>query len=153
MREARHVDLWENFTTPLHRIGISTNGYIKRNGQAVMGRGCAKQLCDLVPGTAARLGVYLKRQGNTPGYLILGPESGPPPTDRVMILPVKHNWYEKADLELVSRSVDFLISEALAHADWTFHVPRLGCGNGRLSWEHEVRAHMQCLPDNCVVHS
>jgi hypothetical protein len=152
MREEQ-TDLWAAWGLPGHRIAISTNGFIKKNGEAVMGRGCALQGTLRFPGLAARLGVYIRRQGNTPGYLLLGPESGPPPTDRLMILPVKHNWWEKADIELIVLSRDFLMREGARNPDWTFHVPRLGCGNGKLNWATEVRPLMEILPDNCIVHS
>lgn len=147
----RNEDLWKDFTTPGHRIAISTNGFVKRNGEAVMGRGCAKQATELFPGIAQALGVRLRIKGNSPGYLFI-PESKLP-SDRLMILPVKHNWWEKADLGLVGLSVAFLAEEAHDFRDWVFHVPRLGCGNGKLSWSVVVQSMMAGLPDNVVVHS
>ena len=147
-------DLWEHFGHAGHRVAISTNGTIKRNGQGVMGRGCAYQASLMFEGIAKRLGDYLKEHGNAPGYLFVqGAVAGDPAWDRLLILPVKHNWWEKASLELVAKSVAFLRQESQDFKDWTFHVPRLGCGNGRLSWLNEVRPLMVELADNVVVHS
>ena len=151
MREHKG-DLWAEFGHPGHRIGISTNGFVKRNGAAVMGRGCARQATQLFPGVELLLGIYIKTRGNVPGYLRLDGGECDPASDRLMILPVKHNWWEKADLELVTNSIEFLDNEALADPDWTFHVPRLGCGNGKLDWD-VVKIWMETLLDNVVVHS
>lgn len=153
MRESKS-DLWADFGKPGHRIAISTNGFVKANGEAVMGRGCAKQATQLFEGVAKRFGAYLRKNGNIPGYLLLNDlGSGAPAGDRLMILPVKHNWWEAAELGLITKSRDFLCGEAVHNPDWIFHVPRLGCGNGRLDWSRMVRPLMEILPDNVVVHS
>lgn len=143
-------DLWQMFGHPGHRIAISTNGFVKKNGEAVMGRGCAKQAKQLFPQVPYLLGSYIKTNGNVPGYLIF--KDSHPAEDRLMILPVKHNWWERADLGLVRSSIAFLAYEAGKWPEWTLHVPRLGCGNGKLDWESEVRPLMQDLPSNVVVH-
>lgn len=153
-----HSDLWERFGEPGHRIAISTNGFVKKNGEAVMGRGCALQATKLFPGIALRFGRWLKKNGNVPGYLfiddpVLVAASNHPTADCLMILPVKHNWWQKADIRLICTSATFLMQEAEKCPDWVFHVPRLGCGNGRLEWESDVRPWMVGLPDNVVVHS
>jgi hypothetical protein len=143
-------DLWTSVFETDHIIGISTNGFRKLNGQAVMGRGCAKQATELWPGVAKRLGAYLEAKGNVPGYLL--DPSGYGIIEKLLILPVKHNWWERASLELVTASRTFLCGEAVHHPEVTFHVPRLGCGNGRLDWATQVRPLMEILPSNVVVH-
>jgi hypothetical protein len=144
-------DLWEQVAHPNHLVGISTNGYVKANGRAVMGRGCALQATQLFADAALLLGSYIKIHGNVPGYLTLdGLEL--PDELKLLILPVKHNWWERASLELVGRSRNFLGAEAHAQPQTTFHVPRLGCGNGRLDWLEVVRPLMAILPDNVWVH-
>lgn len=145
----RHSDLWEHVNAPGHLICISTNGFIKKNGAAVMGRGCALQATRIYPGVPMLLGTYIRHNGNNPG-LLYGEKF------TLGILPVKHNWWERADLALIKRSVDWLREELgqlhlLGHH--TVHVPRLGCGNGGRNWEKEVRPLMQTLPDCVVVHS
>ena len=116
-----------------------------------MGRGCALQAALRWPQVPELLGNYIRTQGNVPGYLLH--ISGDLPDDRLMILPVKHNWWERASLDLIRVALNFLMDEARQWPDWTFHVPRLGCGNGRLDWATEVRPLMEILPNNVVVHS
>lgn len=148
-----HSDLWSMNGAPGHLICISTNGFVKRNGCAVMGRGCARQATQLYLGVARQLGHYIRQNGNVPGLLHLEGYK----VD-LGILPVKHNWWEKASLELIQRSVDWLqLASANKYILEThlnvLHVPRLGCGNGGRDWAKEVRPMMQTLPDNVVVHS
>ena len=143
-------DLFEKIFEPYHQVAISTNGTIKRDGQGVMGRGCARDAVLMYPEFPRVLGNYLRDKGNIPGYVTVGDGSGG--GKRFLILPVKHNWWERASLELVTLSRNFLRDEAIAHPEVTFHVPRLGCGNGRLSWPSEVEPEMRFLPQNVVVH-
>ena len=148
MRES-HSDLFEHHRVPGHLVCISTNGFLKRTGAAVMGRGCALQATVLHPGVQMLLGAYLRKNGNAPGILVgkkymLG------------ILPVKHNWWEKASLELITRSIEWLrgfaMDTTMVSEVETVHAPRLGCGNGGRNWEREVRPLMLGLPDSVVVH-
>ena len=44
---------------------ITTNGFVKKNGEAVMGRGCAKEACERYPGLAKQLGEKIIKKGNT----------------------------------------------------------------------------------------
>jgi hypothetical protein len=149
MRETT-TDLWTDLRTPGHRIGITTNGFVKRNGEAVMGRGCAYEAARMFPDIPKHLGAYITRQGNMPGYLMLEPGSGT--ADRLIILPVKDAWWMDATRELIARSTRWLLVEAAQCPDWTFHVPRLGCGNGGLDWVQDVEPFMRTLPDNVMVH-
>ena len=81
--------------------------------------------------------VSVTRNGNLSSHLIA--------------FPVKHNWWEKADLELIRKSADALHK-------WTrdpefkrmkFVLVRAGCGNGGLRWE-DVQPILSNLPD-CVL--
>lgn len=119
---------------------ITTNGFVKNNGDAVMGRGCALQACQKYPGLAARLGVEIKKKGNVLIWLTTG----------LITFPVKHNWWEKADLELIKKSAEALDKEANNLRQKWFVLPRPGCGNGSLNWE-EVKPLLVDLPDNVLV--
>lgn len=145
------ADLFESLNEPLHRVGLSTNGTIKRNGQGVMGRGCALTAAQMHPALPQLLGQHLKAHGNVPGSLVANSQVSAL-EHTFLILPVKHQWYQEADVDLITMSVRYLDRLARDCKDWTFHVPRLGCGNGRLSWDGQVRKLMQELPDNVVVH-
>jgi hypothetical protein len=104
-----------------HAIGITTNGFVKKNGEAVMGRGIAQTVRDTVPGFARELGKHLTQNGNTPVYF---------PDWRIYTFPVKHNWWETADINLIDES----FSRLLDNAPFDLHFVRPGCGNGKLDW-------------------
>jgi hypothetical protein len=119
---------------------ITTNGFVKKNGEAVMGRGCALEACQKYPGLAKRLGAELNKKGNTIIWLTTG----------LITFPVKHNWWEKADLDLIKKSADCLAKEADNLRQKWFILPRPGCGNGQRTWE-EVKPLLENLPDNVLV--
>jgi hypothetical protein len=148
----RCEDLFAQLNEPGHLVGISTNGFIKRDGRGVMGRGCALTAAQMHPDLPLLLGQHLKAKGNVPGRLTTQSLSILGFQNTFLILPVKHNWYEKADVDLVIMSIRFLMEESKNHPQVTFHVPRLGCGNGRLSWLLQVAHLMEPLPNNVVVH-
>lgn len=110
---------------------ITTNGFVKKNGEAVMGRGIAKQAAIKMPQLPAVLGQGLRNHGNN--LMCLGWVDN---SYWLFNFPVKHNWWEKAELELIKRSAEQLIEGCSATA--TVLLPRPGCGNGQLAWE-EVR--------------
>lgn len=146
-----HEDLFTQLNVPNHQIGISTNGYIKRDGRGVMGRGCALEAAQTHPELPLLLGQHLKSHGNVPTELTarsltLGL------SHTFTILPVKHTWSQQAHVDLVIMSICYLDEQARKHPNITFHVPRLGCGNGRLSWLLQVAHLMEPLPNNVMVH-
>lgn len=127
-------DLW---TYPADVRVITTNGFVKKNGEAVMGAGCAKEATKLYAGIATLLGKLLKDKGNHVHILRYGDFF---PKDVLVSFPVKHNWFENADLELIERSAQELVALAGNYAHTTvFVIPRPGCGNGKRDWETEVR--------------
>ncbi len=131
-------DLW---TYPADYRLITTNGTVKKNGECVMGRGCAFEAKRKYPHLAKDLGELIQAYGNRVwGF----------PNTNLISFPVKHNWYEKADLELIKRSTKQL--EDIARLDYgiTYVLPRPGCGNGGRKWE-EVKPIVSILPDNVHV--
>lgn len=140
-------DLWDHWGKPNTVILITTNGYIKSNGEAVMGAGCAKQAAMKIPTLPRVLGNNIIRYGNNVNEL-LSSEDGLKPS--VLSFPVKHNWWELADIELIKRSAKELLGYAEQCPHLTFILPRPGCGNGRLKWEW-VKPILEFLPDNVEV--
>ena len=58
-------DLWK--LTPEERPAlklITTNGQTRKDGACVMGRGCARQARDMLPGIDYKLGELLRKYGN-----------------------------------------------------------------------------------------
>lgn len=121
--------------------GITTNGFVKANGECVMGRGVALQAKRRYPWLARRVGDLITTNGNVPWRL---------PVPRLFTFPVKHVWSEPADLALIAQSVGYLDTWARAIPEERYLLPRPGCGNGQRSWE-EVRPLCAGLPDNVYV--
>lgn len=139
MKEAKG-NLWEY---PAQVRVITTNGSIKSNGEAVMGRGCAREAVRKYPSFPIFLGTELQKFGNVPLRFAWGTD---PP---VWTFPVKHKWWEVADLELIERS-------ALHMQDFgtdfdSIVMPRPGCGNGRLLWEDVKKVIAPILDDRFTV--
>jgi hypothetical protein len=112
---------------------ITTNGTIKKNGEAVMGRGCAAEAKKLMPSLPADLGSHIRERGN----IVMQPMGGDDAYEEACLwtFPVKHNWWEKADLELIRKSALRLKTIAKNSKGFTFILPRPGCGNGGLRWK------------------
>ena len=140
----KKVDLWQ-FTDGIP--AITTNGYIKRNGQAVMGRGCAKEAADRFSGLAQILGFNLVLYANHVLYLHQFGDKG------IITFPVKDTWSEKAKIELIKRSADDLIRMTIPYFEITenIYLPRPGCGNGGLEWKDVKPEIEKILTDQIVV--
>lgn len=124
---------------------ITTNGSIRKDGTAVMGRGCAREAATKYPRLAKMLGTRLRMRGNVVHFFSdqdIGDRCG------LFTFPVKHEWPEPADLELIAQSVEKFTRLLLGSA--TYVMPRPGCGNGQLTWE-QVKPLLVDLPDNVHV--
>ncbi len=142
MKEVRG-NLWDYYGKDGFVVMITTNGTVKRNGCAVMGRGCALEAKQRVPGIDKQLGQLMARGTRRFCW--------PLDDGRLMSFPVKHEWHQKADLALIRESARFLTAFAKAHSeDTTYILPCPGCGNGRLAWE-SVKPLLDGLPDNVWV--
>lgn len=130
-------DLWD---VKVDFIGIPTNGSITAQFRAVMGRGVALQAKKRFPGIEFQLGYALKQGGNHLHWL--GPG--------LFSFPVKHNWWERADLELIARSARELKALAERMPNHTFAIPLVGTGNGKRKAE-EVWPFLVLLPDNVFI--
>lgn len=130
-------DLWH-----FHALGfpicITTNGARRKDGCAVMGRGCALQAAAKYPTFPRLLGDKLKDGGNIVHYFR---------AFNIFTFPVKHRWKESADLGLIAASTralnDYIGSMnailGLLPTDnerWSkIYLPRPGCGNGHQQWD------------------
>jgi len=159
-------DLWSQIGI-VDAICITTNGFVKHNGAAVMGRGCAKQATKRFPEIEHKLGNAITKYGN--GIFLLAEERG----TKILSFPVKHTsmvctsphqmvthmrnrisigntipgWALIADLELIRKSAQQLI-EGIERRGWTnVALPRPGCGAGELSWT-QVEPILSSILDN-----
>lgn len=107
-------------------IGVTTNGFVKKNGRAVMGAGIAKSVCDACPNLDLELGVRLRAHGNIPMIF---------PDHNIFTFPVKHNWWEDADIDLIAESAQFIHDRFAEGGGHRIDFPRPGCGNGKLDWK------------------
>lgn len=125
MREVKG-NLW---TFPADVRVITTNGTVKKDGTCVMGRGCAAEAKRLYPDLPLILGQAIQGQGNEAFWFPIPSAQTP-----LVTFPVKHAWYQKADIDLIRRSAT-KISQMAALRNRTIVMPRPGCGNGHLRWE------------------
>lgn len=143
-----HGDIFAYLDRMKFRLFITTNGFIKNDGYAVMGRGNAARavtvfkeekginLPDLV-------GKSLKVHKNNVNRI----------TSQLYTFPVKEHWADRARRTLIKKSVSQLeeIIKKDNDPNLVYVVPRPGCGNGNLNWEKDVKPLMSHLPDNVWV--
>jgi hypothetical protein len=142
-------EMWALYKEPNYVLCITTNGTVKSNGECVMGSGCALEAKTRFPGIARALGTSIKARGNVVcGYL--GEFISDINAYKLLFFPVKYNWDESANLNLIRRSALKLKEFAEGWPEKTFILPRPGCGNGGLRWE-DVKPLLLDLPDNVQV--
>ena len=124
MREV--VDnIWKcHKASPSHWVVVSTNGFVKSNGACVMGRGIALEAARKFPTLPFELGKKLRDEGN---HVFMWHEYG------LVTFPVKHAWWEVADLVLLRRSALELAAMFKGRTDIVC-MPKVGCANGKLEW-------------------
>ena len=125
-------------------IIIPTNGFIKKNGECVMGRGLALQTKNKFPTFAKELGTMIHScEGQ---FVFLFKKEG------IFTFPAKYNWWEKADLELIEKSCKELVQLAkINKIKAPIYLPRVGCGNGMLNWKDVKFILKKYLNDKFVV--
>ena len=122
-------DLWEIGKTA-SAIVITTNGSLRKNGDSVMGGGCAREAAERYPLLAADLGRAVLKRGNHCHVFRYSS------MQEIVAMPTKNSVSRSSPLPLVVRSVAELNELAYWH-DWTRVVlPRPGCGLGGLLWRN-----------------
>lgn len=134
-------------------LAIATNGYVTLSGKAVMGKGVARVAKKKFNGIDTVFGKVLlsqgRRSGNAGKNLALGNHvaliwNHP----KIVSFPTKWNWWEKADLGLIERSALELVALADYYHWPRIYLPRVGCGNGGLSWDSDVYPVLQNYLDD-----
>ena len=129
-------------------ICVTTNGVVKKNGSAVMGAGNALQARKIFKGLDLDLGRLIKKNGNIVQIIRFEMIHGK--KIPIVSFPVKHNWWEKADLELIRKSLDQLSAEIKFNQWKKVILPRPGCMNGKLSWLTEVKPLLELFMDDQI---
>jgi hypothetical protein len=138
-------DLFEHLTK-VDVICITTNGYVKKDGEAVMGRGCALTAANMFPTLPRILGDAIRDNGNV--VSILANITGGIQSTYILSFPVKHNWWEEADIKLIEKSAQDLVQQVTSMKLKTIVIPRPGCGNGKLDWETHVMPTLRSILDD-----
>ncbi len=108
-------------------FAVTTNGFVKKDGNCVMGRGCAKETALRFGWLPRKLGAAITKDGNHVFYF---------PEYPLITFPVKHVWWEPADLDLIQQSArELLETIEQSKINEAIYNPRPGCGNGKLRWE------------------
>lgn len=131
-------------------VVVTTNGFVRRDGAAVMGRGIALEAAQKFPTLAHDLGDAIKASGNHV-YPFFYPDS----TYNLFSFPVKPvwgpngepGWKAKAEIKIILRSVGELIVYANKYDWFDILMPRPGCGYGQLNWR-DVKPQIESLLDN-----
>lgn len=119
-------NIWDHWNPNRDWIVITTNGDIRHDGLAVMGRGIAFEAAQKFPNLQRELASKLRTAGNSVHVFI---------NYGLITFPTKNHWQENSDLRLIENSCKTLanIFNSL-HIQGSVLMPRLGCGNGKLKW-------------------
>ena len=147
------IDLWDAYNRG-HMCCITINGYVRKDGQAVMGRGIALQARRRFPGIAHRLGTQLGILGNHVQFVaprLLGfpvkPVQGTSNGANVVAHMCKKfppgstvpGWAMLADPCIIERSLLEVATMREPYGWGDVFLPRPGCGAGGLDWEAQVK--------------
>ena len=125
-------DIWSLATELEAWVVVPTNTTIRRDGDAVMGAGMAKDAVDRFPGLAGSLAAHIRKFDSR--IYVQNP---------IICLPTKHNWRNPSKIEFVEQGCHELLDLAriLTSVGDTHPIllPQLGCGLGGLNWERQVR--------------
>jgi hypothetical protein len=147
-------------------ICITTNGFVKANGECVMGRGCAQEAVKRWPGIDKTLGTLIHLSGNIVQIIGINIKY------KIVAFPVKPTtarfngnnavrhmaskftigelipgWAAKAMPSIIENSAQELLTLA-NECNWQRIVlPRPGCGAGELKWS-EIEPMLQNILDD-----
>ena len=130
-------------------VCVTTNGFIKKSGEAVMGRGNALAMAQLIPQLPINLANHIKRNGNVTGFIYKSIIAFP-------VKPIKGTWDDALDnvkpkfkvndiipgfwckaSPLIIRDSLYRLNQLLDFYDTLneVYLPIPGCSNGGLKLE------------------
>jgi hypothetical protein len=118
-------DIWKYHDSG-NKIVITTNGIVKPDGNAIMGKGIALEAKKRFPELPTLVGEHITNHGNTVGWFA---------PYRIFTFPTKNNWRDDSSFTLIRTSAFSLLKAVnWLHYSKIFMV-RPGCNNGNLKWE------------------
>lgn len=132
---------------PTDAVVITTNGIVKSDGLAVMGKGIAK-IADQKFELAKQLGDYINQYGNRSFFMGVKTDSQTGHKMRVITFPTKHNWRDNSNLNLIRLSAEQLVSTCDKFNVTTCYMTQPGCANGGLNFETQVRPILESILDD-----
>lgn len=136
-------DIWD-YHEQGYWIVITTNGTVRKDGACVMGRGVALQAAKRFPDLPYKLGNFLNEFTNTVKLFA---------EYRIITFPVKHNWWESAEIHLIEESCRRLRDYAgyFFPGEQGIYMVRPGCGSGGLDWKDVKPILEKYLDDRFIV--
>mgnify|MGYP001600838980 CR=1 FL=1 len=126
-------DFWQ-FNSDVYCV--TTNLVLNKKGEAILGKGIAKQFRDKFPGIAQDLGYIIK---NNKAKVAFIPQINWKWDKNVMAFPTKYDWKNFSDIKLIKESAQSLNKYSMDFPNYKFLITRPGCGNGGLNWEKQVK--------------
>lgn len=122
------------------------------NTVGVMGKGIAKEFKAIYPEMFERYRELCEREELTIGKLFLYRT----PHKWVLNFPTKRHWRQRSRLEDIDAGLRAFVAQHQAYDLTSVAFPQLGCGNGELDWESQVRPlmerHLGPLPIDVYIH-
>ncbi len=131
-------------------VCVTTNGMIKNNGHAVMGRGIAKEADDRFH-LSLKLAYYLKKYGNRTFCMGAYTNETTGKQFTLITFPTKHDWRNDSDLDLIKASAENLVRICDNRGITKCYLTPVGCANGHLDWNTQVKPILQPILDNRFV--
>lgn len=131
-------------------VCVTTNGDIKKNGHAVMGKGIALE-ADHRFCLSGRLGSLLDYHGNHAFCMGICEDNVTGKEMSIITFPTKQHWQQDSDYDLIKQSAKEIVKICNHERIRKCYLPPVGCGCGRLDFD-QVRAILeQILDDRFVV--
>ena len=129
----KQADLWSGILVG-NAVVVTTNGILRQDGSAVMGKGTALQATKRFPGIDQRFGKEIATQGNHCIALPMGMQVGSAAEWYLVSFPTKDHWRQPSKISLLERSANEIVKLADIHQWNEIYMPRPGTANGGLEW-------------------
>lgn len=114
------------------------------NTVGVMGKGIALKFKKLYPEMFKKYQEFCEKQELSIGKLFLYKT----PNKWILNFPTKTTWKEKSKLEYIEAGLKKFVDTYQEKGITSIAFPKLGCGNGGLNWEYEVKPLMKKYLDD-----